>query len=119
MIWSVVIQWCHHLGHRIRLRVTSSADKDLEILYLRQQLLVLQRHQKRGPVIHRHQKRLLALVGIALRRINRGVFDESSFAFKPATIVTWHRQLIKQNWRFGNQKKGGCSGVWSIPTKIE
>lgn len=111
MIWLVLIQWFHYLGHRMRLRVTSSAAKDLEILYLRQQLLILQRYQKRGPVIHPHQKRLLVLVGIALRRINGGVFDQSSFAFKPATIITWHRQLIKQKWRFGNQKKPGHPGV--------
>ena len=87
MIWFVMNQWFHYLEHRIRLRLTSSLAKDFEILYLRQQLLVLQRHQKRGPVIQPYQKRLLVLVGIGLRRITRGVFDESSFAFKPARLL--------------------------------
>ncbi|MBZ0294079.1 MAG: hypothetical protein K8L99_16075 [Anaerolineae bacterium] len=74
MKWFVVIQWFDYLGRRIRLWVTSLAVKDLEILYLWQQLLVLQRHQKRGPVIYPYQKRLLVLVGMALRRINQKIY---------------------------------------------
>jgi hypothetical protein len=51
MVWYIIHTVVTLLWDGIRLSGLSVDDKTIEILVLRQQLLILRRHQKRGPSI--------------------------------------------------------------------
>jgi hypothetical protein len=73
-------------------------EKDLEILLLRQQLRIVERKQERGPQIPRWQK--VPLVALVLRlkqkaRQSHKALEESVRLFKPATVMGWHREMVR------------------------
>jgi hypothetical protein len=72
--------------------------KDLEILVLRHELRVLQRTS--GPPKLRFIDRVL--LAAASRSIPRDRW--SCFMVTPATLVRWHRELVRKKWTYG--KKG-------------
>jgi putative transposase len=81
-----------------RLLVGSCADdgsKDLEILILRHQLRVLRR--KSGPPKLRAIDRVL--LAAASRSIPRARW--SCFLVTPATLLRWHRELVRNKWTYG------------------
>ncbi len=76
-------------------------DKDVEILLLRQQLRTLQRKYPHPPRISRWQKRTLVILARNLTKLtNRGRTQRSyiMLLFKPDTLVTWHRDLVRRKW---------------------
>jgi putative transposase len=82
-------------------------EKDLEILLLRQQLRIVERKQERGPQIPRWQK--VPLVALVLRlkqkaRQSHKALEESMRLFKPATVIGWHREMVRRKWTY--QQKG-------------
>jgi putative transposase len=88
-----------------RLLVSSRDDdgtKDLEILVLRHQLRVLRR--KTGP------PKLRAIDRVLLAAASRSIPRErwSCFLVTPATLVRWHRELVRKKWTYG---KGGPPGT--------
>jgi putative transposase len=79
----------------------ASDEKDLEILLLCQQLRIVERKQHRGPYIPRWQKvPLVALFQRWQQAINRNhqALAVSLRLFKPATLVRWHRELVRLKW---------------------
>src|SRR5665811_258224 len=70
-------------------------SKDLEILVLRHQLRVLRR--KSGPPKLRAIDRVL--LAVASRSIPRERW--SCFLVTPATLVRWHRELVRKKWTYG------------------
>src|SRR5665647_576969 len=70
-------------------------SKDLEILVLRHQLRVLRR--KTGPPKLRFIDRVL--LAAASRSIPRERW--SCFLVAPATLVRWHRELVRKKWTYG------------------
>jgi transposase InsO family protein len=70
-------------------------SKDLEILVLRHQLRVLRR--KTGPPKLRFIDRVL--LAAASRSIPRERW--SCFLVTPATLVRWHRELVRRKWSYG------------------
>jgi putative transposase len=86
-----------------RLLVGSRADgsKDLEILVLRHELRVLLR--KSGP------PKLGAIDRVLLAAASRSIPRErwSSFLVTPATLLRWHRELVKKKWTYGKTGKPG------------
>src|SRR5664280_2671177 len=69
-------------------------SKDLEILVLRHQLRVLQRTSRR-PRLRTIDRVLLAAVSRVLPR-DRWV----AFLVTPATLLRWHRALVKRKWTY-------------------
>jgi putative transposase len=67
-------------------------DRELEILVLRHQVKVLQRKAGR-PRLRRRDRLFLAA---AARLLPRGRW--SCFIVRPATLLAWHRQLVKRKW---------------------
>jgi hypothetical protein len=59
MIWHFIYLVAHLLWDSFRFNRLAPDDKTLELLLLRQQILILRRHQKRGPTITRTEKLLL------------------------------------------------------------
>jgi putative transposase len=75
--------------------------KDLEILVLRHELRVLRR--KTGPPKLRFIDRVL--LAAASRSIPRDRW--SCFMVTPATLVRWHRELVRKKWTYGKTGRPG------------
>ena len=69
-------------------------DRELEILVLRHQVKVLKRKAGR-PKLRRRDRLFLAA---AARLLPRGRW--SCFIVTPATLLAWHRALVKRKWGF-------------------
>ena len=76
----------------LRLLPRSDRDKDAEILALRHQLAVLQRHL--GPRQIRFQPADRALLAALLHPLPRPTVRGLRLLVRPDTIVKWHRDLI-------------------------
>ena len=107
MIWFLVSQLFVIVLTLLRLSHTSDADKDLEILILRQQLGILQRKQEKPVKPSRAEKLTLAVLAASLKKqTNKPVkqFKHLIRLFQPETVFGWHRQLVRRKWT--HQKKG-------------
>ena len=85
-------------------------EKDLEILLLRQQLRIVERKQERGPQIPRWQK--VPLVALVLRlkqkaSHSRQALEDSVRLFKPATVLGWHREIVRRKWTYQQKNQSG------------
>src|SRR5262245_7685582 len=94
------------------LTVTFNADgdKDLEILVLRHQLRISQRKVGKTPRLSRAEKLLLAVLADKFKTGVKGVrsrLNEGLMLFKPETILKWHRELVKRQWRFKPGPRAG------------
>ncbi|MGW1507353.1 integrase core domain-containing protein [Streptomyces mirabilis] len=76
----------------LRLLPMSDRDKDIEILALRHQLLVLQR-QARKPVFTETDRAILA--GL-LHQLPKDKLRHLLLPVRPDTILRWHRNLLKR-----------------------
>ena len=81
------------------LRTRSEPERDLELLALRHEVAVLRRQVKR-PELLVSDRLLLAALG---RRLPAG-----RQLFTPATVLRWHRELIRRRWAaFGRRPSRG------------
>lgn len=102
-VWSALLDliWCGRHAER---------DKDIEILLLRQQLRILQRKQLRPPRISRWEKLTLLMLAGKLTRLStsaRQRLAQVVVLFKPETLLTWHRELVRRKWTFKKQARPG------------
>lgn len=84
----------------------SKCDEDLQILLLRQQLLIIQRRLPAAPRISRWEKLHLAVLAARLAAIGREgrvLLNQVSLPFKPDTLLRWHRELVRRKWTFKQQ----------------
>lgn len=93
-------------------RRLSDQQKDLEILLLRHQLLILQRKlpKSKPPRISRWEKSILAMLAVQFRRSCGRTgrrLDEAILLFKPDTVLRWHRELVRRKWTFRQEKRTG------------
>ena len=77
-------------------------DREVEILVLRQQVAVLQRKAAR-PKLRRRDRLLLAAAAHLLPKERW-----SCFIVTPATLLTWHRGLVKRKWRATGAREPGA-----------
>jgi transposase InsO family protein len=75
-----------------RLAVRSGRAKDLEIIVLRHQLLVLRRQLDR-PALTNNDRSLLGAIAAALPRPRR-----NGWRVTPDTLLRWHRRRIARHW---------------------
>ena len=81
-------------------------DKNLEVLLLRHQIRLLQRHQPRPPRLSRWEKLILAVLVTKLAQRTSGSgrrLDQLIVLFRPETVVTWHRELVRRKWTFARR----------------
>ena len=103
MFFFVLAQVLSLLLDLIGLRCRSDHDKDVEILLLRQQLRILQRKQPRAPRISRWEKLTLVVLAGKLSGLTTAVrarLAQVVLLFKPDTLLTWHRDLVRRKWTF-------------------
>jgi len=79
-------------------------DRDREILALRQQVLIPQRRLGKRPRLSRSER--LALLLACLRMRKQQVLN-ALLIVKPATLVGWHRQIVRRHWTFKQKRKPG------------
>src|SRR3954470_15901849 len=78
----------------------SDARKDVEILVLRHELQVLRRQVAR-PCVRASDRALLAALSGVLPRERR-----RSFLVQPATLLRWHREVVRRHWTFKRRPAG-------------
>ena len=82
------------------LRIRSDTAKEIEILVLRHQLAVLQRRTPRPRISWSDRAVIAALARLLPARRRRG------FLVTPATILRWHRQLVRRRWTTPHTPRG-------------
>src|SRR4026208_624616 len=92
----------------IVLRTRSDTTKEIEILVLRHQLAVLQRRTPRPRLSWSDRAVVAALTRLLPARRRHG------FLVTPATILSWHRQLVRRRWTTPPVRAGRPA----IPTSV-
>jgi putative transposase len=96
MYWSL-----RRLLELLVLRHRSEREKEIEILFLRHQLRVLERQVAR-PRLTQADRALLAGLG---RVLPRKVWKSSMFV-TPGTLLRWHRELVARHWTYPHRRVG-------------
>ncbi len=88
---------------------THQADKDLEIVLLKQQLRMLERKLGHTPRIKRWEKCILAVVTVKLLHQTGKKRKQLAdlLLFKPETVLNWHQALVQRKWTFKQRRAAG------------
>jgi putative transposase len=100
VVWSFFYVALCRLLQLVVLLCGSERSKELEILVLRHELAVLRRQPRRAqfrPV----DRALLAALSGALPRS-----AWTSLSVRPATLMRWHRQLVRRRWTHPHRRPG-------------
>ena len=114
MIYAIVTYFLACLVDLITAKWMSDDEKDLEIALLRQQLRIVERRQERGPHIRRWQKVPLAVLADRLKKHSQQAkekLDSTALLFRPATLITWHREAVRRKWTYQQKRKPGRPSV--------
>ena len=79
----------------LRLARREDARKTAEILILRHQVAILQRHQARRPKLTWADRALLATLFSVIPRVRRRWLR---LLVTPDTIMRWHRDIVRRRW---------------------
>ncbi|MCP4087055.1 MAG: transposase [Actinomycetia bacterium] len=91
-----------------RLAVCLGRSKDLEIIVLRHQLMVLRRQDDR-PQLNDDDRTLLGAIAAALPRPRR-----AGWLVTPDTLLRWHRRRIARHWTHPSRERGRPSTAREI-----
>ena len=119
MIFQIILYVWEFMMDIVSVAGMGSDEKDLEILLLRQQLRIVERKHERGPQIPRWQKVPLAMLAMRLKKQAKDgkiALEESVRLFKPATVIGWHRAMVRRKWTY---KQGARPGRAAIDKELE
>lgn len=90
-----------------------TADNDLEILLLRQQVRVLERKLGQRTRSSRWEKCLLTRLLVQLKQVTGRTQAQLSkvLIVKPQAILNWHRELVRRTWMFPNRRHTGRPSI--------
>jgi putative transposase len=103
MIWFMVLQIVSMLVELVQLRHKSEGEKDLEILLLRRQLVILERRSHPPVRLSRSEKLTLVVLAVRLKaKIGRTIkqVGEVIRIVKPRTVFRWHSELVRRKWTY-------------------
>src|SRR6476659_7359207 len=86
----------------IQVLIRSKQDQALEVLLLRHQLRIALRQAPTVPRLSRWEKVTLAALGTRCRDLASALV-----LVKPATVLRWHRAIVRRKWTYGNTAKRG------------
>ncbi len=110
MLWSV---FTHLAGFLVDLAVgarRAEQAKDLEIALRRHQLRLLQRRSPGRPRLARWEKLTFAVLAAKRSRLTSGPRAQLARAVllvQPATVLQWHRELVRGKWTYRRRQAGG------------
>lgn len=110
MLWFAVMHVFSTLLDWLRIGHLSEREKDLELLLLRHQLVILEQHATRPQRVSRAEKLTLTVIAIKLKAIkSRSVrqWRDLIRIVQPETIFKWHRELVRRKWTFRHPERGG------------
>jgi hypothetical protein len=84
----------------------SLAGREAEIVYLRQQLIILKRTTPSRPRLKATDR----LIFVCLYRLFPSLID-ASIIFKPETLLRWHRTGFRLFWRWKSRRQLGRPAV--------
>ena len=100
MFWSIAYLALRRVFQLLVLLPRADRSKEIEILVLRHQVSVLRRQVTRPDLTPADRVVLAALS----RLIRRRAWD--TFFVTPATLVRWHRHLIRRRWTYPHKRPG-------------
>jgi putative transposase len=109
LVLQVVCSFLLDLLHALR---RSEHDQTIQVVLLRQQLRLYER-QARRPRPSRWEKVVLATLAARLPNLS-----QVYLVFTPATLLRWHREIVKRTWTFDNCPKQGRPPVSDVCVEI-
>ncbi len=110
MVWFIIGHLFTSVLAWVRIGRLSNLEKDLELLLLRQQLVMLERQLHKPLHPSRIEKLTLAVVAVKLKTITHcsaaGLRDILKL-FQPETVLSWHRELVRRKWMYRTAKPRG------------
>src|SRR5215208_8263155 len=98
LVLHVVLSFLLDLAHVL---TRSDHDRAVELLLVRQQLRLYER-TARQPRPSRWEKVALASLAARLPDLSR-----VALVFTPATLLRWHREIVRRTWTFDNRPRRG------------
>jgi putative transposase len=100
VVWSFLYLALRHVLELVMLCCRSTEAKEIEILVLRHELMVLRRQHPR-PRLQPKDRALLAALSRQLARARWPVF-----LVKPETLLDWHRRMVRRRWTYASAPRG-------------
>jgi putative transposase len=100
VVWSFVYLALCRLLQLVVLLCRSERSKEFEILVLGHELAILRRQPRRAQV-RPVDRAILAAFARGLPRSALG-----SLSVRPATLLRWHRQLVRRRWTYPHRQPG-------------
>jgi putative transposase len=108
VVVSVVYLVLRRVLELIVLRARGDAAKDIELLVLRHEVMVLRRQVTR-PCLELADRTLLAALARVLPRRRW-----AAFFVRPATLLRWHRELVARRWTYPRNRPGRPSTAGQV-----
>ncbi len=99
MLWFAVMHVFSALLDWIRIGQLSEREKDLELLLLRQQMVIMEQYATRPRRVSRAEKLTLTVIAIKLKACqDRSMrqWRELIRIVQPETLFKWHRELVRR-----------------------
>jgi putative transposase len=109
MFWFALCHLFSFLVDLFTVRRLTDAQKDIQILLLRQQVRVLERKARQPKRFSRLEKTLLAVLVDKLKRSPNDFRAQVQpvLIFSPDTVLRWHRELVRRKWTFVREASVG------------
>jgi hypothetical protein len=101
MIWYVVMQLFSTVLEWVRIGRLSEREKDLEILVLRKQLMIMEQQLEKPVRLSRVERLTLAVISAKLKTVSGRSLKQLRDVIRlvqPETVFKWHRELVRRKW---------------------
>jgi putative transposase len=103
MLWAVLVHLAGFIVDLVVVARHADRAKCLEIALLRHQVRLLQRQASRPVRLSLWEKLTLAVLAMKLSRLTTARQEwlaRAIFLVQPATVLKWHRELVRRKWTF-------------------
>ena len=107
MFWFALCHLFSSVVDLLTVRHLTDAQKDIQILLLRQQVRVLQQKARQPKHFSRLEKHLLAVLVAKLKRTTSDLRAQVQLVliFSLDTVLRWHRELVRRKWTLDSKPR--------------